>query len=62
MRIFLLIAEILLYLIGLGIIFSQSWQFGVASVVLYVADTMKTIRMNKAESNRLFNKTRVKTY
>jgi hypothetical protein len=41
----LYILELLVYLFAIGIIFWIDWRYGVATVMMVVADNMKTRRM-----------------
>lgn len=39
--------ELVLYLAGFGLVFFIDWRFGIANLLIYLADTLKTIRMMK---------------
>lgn len=41
------ILEAILYIIGFTIVFIVDWRFGIANLFVYLADTLKTIRMMK---------------
>lgn len=61
-RFWILLGELALYGAGLAIIFYQSWQFGIASVLMIFADTLKTIRMNGRIEDNIIDRTRTKIF
>ena len=45
MTILLIILEFLLYITAVSIIFYIDWRYGIATILLVIADSLKTIRM-----------------
>jgi hypothetical protein len=41
----LYVLELIVYLVAIGIIFWIDWRYGVATVMMVIADNMKTRRM-----------------
>jgi hypothetical protein len=56
MRTFYYTLELLLYFTAMGIIFYIDWMYGLATVMLIIADNLKTRRMMKEEGNKYSEK------